>query len=183
MKNNKEENITIFISRRFRILVWIEALVSFTRKAFCYTFEKSPLVEFVIDIYFFSLGLFIKVDNAVLFNVKGNVIAGVRRCFSAGRGALTDPRIWPIHWLERLCDCEETLFLGNKLCYDIDFCLLWLILLCQITVVKKAHKSTYSQIGRLARRHNVAHILHQTSISNDMTDYLPLKKIPVTCQY
>lgn len=29
--------------------------------------------------------------NAVLFNVKGNVVAGVRRCFGAGRGALHDP--------------------------------------------------------------------------------------------
>lgn len=29
--------------------------------------------------------------NAVLFFVKGNVVAGVRRCFGAGRGALRDP--------------------------------------------------------------------------------------------
>lgn len=46
--------------------------------------------------------------NAVLFNVKGNVVAGVRRCFGAGRGALRDPpRVGPFHWLERLCGGEE----------------------------------------------------------------------------
>lgn len=47
--------------------------------------------------------------NAVLFNVKGNVVAGVRRCFGAGRGALRDPHpTWGrFNWLERLCGGEE----------------------------------------------------------------------------
>lgn len=45
--------------------------------------------------------------NAVLFNVKGNVVAGVRRCFGAGRGALRDPPTrGRFNWLERLCGGE-----------------------------------------------------------------------------
>lgn len=89
--------------------------MSFTRKVFCYTIEKSPPTEVVIDIYFIFFGkLIYEVDIAVVFNVKSKVIAGVRRSSSAGREALSDPRIGPFHWLERLCDGEETLYLGNK---------------------------------------------------------------------